>query len=127
MKKLIFIAFLTVFSILNFSAQKSDASVSKVFESYLNIKNALVSDNSDDASKAADQFIKSASMIDFKVISKANINELRKDALQIAESRSIETQREKFGHLSENLSALRNKFKLDDKPVFVIYCPMANG
>ena len=127
MKKLIFTAFLSVFSILNFSAQKSDASVSKLFQNYLNIKNALVSDNSDGASKAADQFIKSASMIDFKVISEGNINLLRKDASQIAESRSIETQRENFGELSQNMIVLSKEFKLADKSVFVMYCPMADA
>ena len=127
MKKLIFTALFSVFSILNLSAQKSNASITKLYQNYLNIKNALVADNSDEASTAANIFIKSASMIDFKVLSEGNVDVLRKDATQIAESRSIETQREFFVHLSQNMIALTKNFKLADKSVFVQYCPMADA
>ena len=127
MKKLIFTTLFTVLSIFTISAQKNDASVSKLFQNYLNIKNALVSDNSDSASKAANEFIKSASLIDFKVLSEGNIIALKKDASEIADSRSIDSQREIFGHLSKNMIALSKNFKLADKSVFVMYCPMADA
>ncbi|SFH90449.1 DUF3347 domain-containing protein [Halpernia frigidisoli] len=127
MKKFIFTAVLTVFSVITFSAQQNDASISKLFQNYLSIKNALVSDNSDNASKAANEFIKSASMIDFKVLSEGNINVLKKDASQISDSRSIDSQREIFGHLSQNMISLTKNFKLADKSVFVQYCPMADS
>ena len=127
MKKLIFTTLFSVFSILNLSAQKSDASISKIYQNYLNIKTALATDNSDDASKAANNFIKSASMIDYKVLSEGNLDVLRKDASKIAESRSIETQRESFMALSQNMIALTKNFKLADDTVFVQYCPMADA
>ena len=127
MKKLIFTTLFSVFSILNLSAQKSDASISKLYQNYLNVKTALAADNSDDASKAANNFIKSASMIDYKVLSEGNLDVLRKDASKIAESRSIETQRESFMALSQNMIALTKNFKLADDTVFVQYCPMADA
>lgn len=127
MKKLIFTALFSVFSILNLSAQKSDSSISKLYQNYLNIKTALVSDNSDDASKAANAFIKSASMVDYKVLSEGNLDVLRKGASTIADSRSIETQRESFNGLSKNMIALAKNFKLADDTVFVQYCPMADA
>jgi hypothetical protein len=127
MKKLIFTTLFTVLSVFTISAQKNDASISKLFQNYLSIKNALVSDNSDAASKAANDFIKSASMIDMKVLSEGNIDVLRKDASQIADSRSIDSQREIFGHLSQNMIVLSKNFKLADKSVFVMYCPMADA
>ena len=127
MKKLIFTTLFSVFSILNLSAQKSDASISKLYQNYLNVKTALAADNSDDASKAANNFIKSASMIDYKALSEGNLDVLRKDASKIAESRSIETQRESFMALSQNMIALTKNFKLSDDTVFVQYCPMADA
>ncbi|MGS0746960.1 DUF3347 domain-containing protein [Halpernia sp. GG3] len=127
MKKLIFTTLFTVLSIFTVSAQKNDETVTKLFQNYLSIKNALVLDNSDGASKSANEFIKSASMIDMKVLSEGNLNLLKKDASQIADSRSIDSQREIFGHLSQNMIALTKDFKLADKSVFVMYCPMADA
>lgn len=127
MKKLIFTTLFSIFSVLNLSAQKSDASISKLYQNYLNIKTALTTDNSDEASKAANTFIKSASMIDYKVLSEGNLDVLRKDASKIAESRSIEAQRESFNGLSQNMIALTKNFKLSENSVFVQYCPMADA
>lgn len=127
MKKLIFATLFSLFAILNLSAQKSDASMSKLYQDYLNIKTALAADNSDEASKAANNFIKSASMVDYKVLSEGNLDILRKDASSIADSRSIETQRSSFGKLSSNMIALTKKFKFSGDSVFVQYCPMAKA
>ena len=127
MKKLIFTALFSIFSILNLSAQTTDASISKLYQNYIVIKDALVTDNSDGASKAANDFIKSASMVDYKVLSEGNLDVLRKDASTIAESRSIETQRESFAKLSANMIELAKKFKMADSSVFVLYCPMQDA
>ena len=127
MKKLIFTALFSIFSILNLSAQTTDASISKLYQNYIVIKDALVTDNSDGASKAANEFLKSASMVDYKVLSEGNLDTLRQDASTIAESRSIETQRESFAKLSSNMIELAKKFKMADSSVFVLYCPMQNA
>ncbi|UJF29804.1 DUF3347 domain-containing protein [Kaistella sp. 97-N-M2] len=127
MKKLIFTTLFSVFSIISLSAQQKDASLSKMYQSYLNIKNALVSDQSDEASKAANTFLKSASMVDYKVLSEGNLDLLRKEASKIADSRSIEMQREAFNNLSKNMIALTGKHKLADESIFVQYCPMAKA
>ena len=127
MKKLIFTTLFSLFAILNLSAQKSDASMSKLYQDYLNIKTALAADNSDEASKAANNFIKSASMVDYKVLSEGNLDILRKDASSIADTRSIETQRASFGKLSSNMIALTKNFKFSADSVFVQYCPMAKA
>ena len=127
MKNLIFTTLFSVFSILNLSAQKTDASISKLYQNYLSIKTALATYNSDDASKAANIFVKSASMVDYKVLSEGNLDVLRKNASKIADSRSIETQRESFNGLSQNMISMTKNFKLSDKSVFVQYCPMAEA
>lgn len=127
MKKLLFTTLFCVFSIISLSAQQKDTSLSTMYQSYLNIKNALVSDQSDEASKAANTFLKSASMVDYKVLSEGNLDLLRKEASKIADSRSIEMQREAFNNLSINMIALTGKYKLADESVFVQYCPMAKA
>lgn len=127
MKKLIFTTLFSVFSIISLSAQQKDTSLSTMYQSYLNIKNALVSDQSDEASKAANTFLKSASMVDYKVLSEGNLDLLRKEASKIADNRSIEMQREAFNNLSKNMIALTGKYKLADESVFVQYCPMAKA
>ena len=66
-------------------------------------------------------------MVDYKVLSEGNLDALRKDASQIAESRSIEKQRESFNGLSDNMIALAQKFKLADDSVYVQFCPMADA
>ena len=128
MKKYILTIALSIFAIISISAQKtSNASITKLYNQYISIKNALASDKSDETSKAALDFIKIAGTIDVKLISEGNITSLRKDATAIAEARSIQKQREYFYNLSDNMIEIAKKFKLSDKSVYVQYCPMAEG
>ena len=127
MKKYIITAVLSVFSIISVAAQKSDPTISKLYSQYIQIKDALASDNADKTSQAAINFIKTAGTIDAKLLSEGNINALRKDASAISESRNIQKQRQYFYNLSDNMIAITKKFKLSDKIVFVQYCPMAEG
>ncbi|WP_294228997.1 DUF3347 domain-containing protein [uncultured Chryseobacterium sp.] len=128
MKKYIITAVFSLFSILSISAQsKKDAQVSKLYQNYIAIKSALASDNADITSKAATEFIKTASAIDYKKVSEGNLDALRKDATAISEARSINIQRETFMNLSENMISLAKEFKLSENPVYVQYCPMADG
>jgi len=128
MKKYIITAVFSIFSIISLSAQsKKDVQVSKLYENYIAVKSALASDDADRTSKAAAEFIKTASSIDVKSVSEGNLNILRKDATAISEARSISAQREFFYNLSDNMIALTKEFKLSEKPVYIQYCPMADG
>ncbi len=128
MKKYILTFALSIFAIISISAQKtSNTNITKLYDQYIAIKNALASDKPDETSKAALDFIKTAGTIDVKLISEGNITSLRKDATAIAEARSIQKQRESFYNLSDNMIEIAKKFKLSDKSVYVQYCPMAEG
>ncbi len=128
MKNYIITAVFSLFSILSISAQsKKDAQVSKLYQNYIAIKSALASDDADKTSKAASEFIRTASAIDYKKVSEGNLNILIKDATAISEARSITTQRETFMNLSDNMIALAKEYKLSESPVYVQYCPMADG
>lgn len=128
MKKYIITAVFSLFSILSVSAQsKKDVQVTKLYQNYIAMKSALASDDADKTSKAATEFIKTASAIDYKLVSEGNLNILRKDATVISEARTINIQRETFMNLSDNMIALAKEFKVSDNPVYVQYCPMADG
>ena len=128
MKKYIITALFSLFTIVSVSAQlKSDAQVTKLYQNYITIKDALASDNADKTSKAATEFIKTASAIDYKVLSEGNVSMLKKDATAISAARDIAAQRESFFNLSDNMIALTKKFKISGNPIFVQYCPMADG
>ncbi|MCW3162356.1 DUF3347 domain-containing protein [Chryseobacterium oryctis] len=128
MKKYIISIVFSIFSIISISAQsKKDVQISKLYQNYIAIKSALASDDADKTSKAATEFIKTASAIDYKLISEGNLNILRKDATAISEARNINTQREIFFNLSDNMIALAKEFKLSENPVYIQYCPMADG
>lgn len=128
MKKVALTILFSVFAIISISAQKiQDKNITTLYQHYISLKNALAADNPDEASKTALSFIKTAGIIDVKLISEGNINTLRKDASAISDTRSISKQRDFFFNLSDNMIEIAKKFKLSDQSVFVQYCPMAEG
>lgn len=98
-----------------------------LYQDYIAIKTALASDDAEKASIAASQFIKSSSEISSKTISEQELKSIRKDAKTIAASKNISAQRESFHQLSDHMIALAKQFKLSQNPVYVQYCPMAEG
>lgn len=124
MKRFIFTALFTVLSVISLSAQKSDASVSKIYQNYLTIKNALVDVNANDASKYATAFLKSVESVNQKSLPKSISDNLRKNAKQIVSAKNIDAQRTSFAKLSSDISTLSTSYKLDEKTVYVMYCPM---
>lgn len=91
---------------------------------YYNIKDALVAGNTTVASQKAEDFIKTANTIDYKIISEGNINALLKDATPISESKDIKKQRQHFANLSANMATLAKAVKFTSQPVYRAYCPM---
>jgi hypothetical protein len=98
--------------------------LSQLLAQYYNIKDALVSGNSSQASARTGDFIKVANTIDYKIISEGNINALLKDATPISETRDINVQREHFVGLSNNMAALAKAISLSSGPIYQQYCPM---
>lgn len=128
MKKYIITAAFSLFSVISVAAQsKKDAQISKLYQNYIAIKSALASDDADKTSKAATEFIKTASAVDYKIISEGNLTTLKKEATLISDARNITAQRETFFNLSDHMIALTKEFKLSEKPVYIQYCPMADG
>ena len=128
MKKIFFVAvaFLGGVFVQNSFAQDStqQRQLSQLLTQYYEIKDALVAGNGNNASAKAQEFIKIANSIDYKLISEGNINALLKDATPVSESKDVKVQREHFANLSNNMATLAKAVKLTADPVYKQYCPM---
>lgn len=98
--------------------------LSELLSSYYNIKNELVAGNANKAATNAEEFIKIANAIDYKLISEGNINALLKGSSKIADSKDINKQREAFINLSNNMIAIAKTITLSSSPIYLQYCPM---
>lgn len=104
----------------------------KVYESYLSLKNALVAGDNAAAGKNAASVQNAVNGVDMKLLSGDAHNtwmdlsgKIGKAASAIASSKDIETQREHFSGISENLYTAVKTFGLMDKTVYRQFCPMA--
>jgi Protein of unknown function (DUF3347) len=127
MKKLFFLVAFFATSFIQKSFAQDTAQqyqLSQLLAQYYNIKDALVAGNGSLASTKAEEFIKTANSIDYKVISEGNINALLKDATPISETKDIQKQRKHFANLSSNMAALAKSVKFTTQPIYQAYCPM---
>ncbi|MEJ5962964.1 DUF3347 domain-containing protein [Pedobacter immunditicola] len=111
-------------SVAQENATQAQAQLSSLLNSYYDIKDALVSGNATKASISAEQFVKNANGIDYKVIKEGNIHALLKDAGAISNTKDIKTQREQFATLSTNMVTLAKGIKLGSEPIYEVFCPM---
>lgn len=128
MKKIFFAAaaFLAAVFVQKGIAQDSTTQrqLSQLLTQYYQLKDALVGGNGNNASTKAQEFIKTANSIDYKVISEGNINALLKDASPISETKDINKQRGHFANLSNNMATLARAVRLTADPIYKQYCPM---
>ncbi|MBB1287342.1 DUF3347 domain-containing protein [Flavisolibacter sp. BT320] len=107
------------------------SSLALVLPLYLDIKNALVSDNAALASSTADAFTKAVTAIDMNTVSASEMNafmatqkRLVAEAGQVAATKDIKKQRDAFASLSASMIALAKGAKLSAQTVYVETCPM---
>lgn len=91
---------------------------------YYNIKDALVSGNSNLASLKASELVIALNTSEAKAIAGKSNDELLKYAGEIAESKDLKTQRRNFADLSVSMVALAKSSKLSTDPIYQMYCPM---
>jgi hypothetical protein len=90
-----------------------NSAINNVLKSYLDIKNALVTDNN----KAANDAKQKTEWAKYA-------EKLRFDGEHIGESTAIAHQREHFGSLSGNMYAVLKAFPANDVLLYKQYCPM---
>jgi hypothetical protein len=104
--------------------RSSQQQLSQLLSSYYNIKNALVTGDANSAASNADEFLRTANTIDFKVITEGNLHILSSDAGKISGTKDLKKQRDYFVNLSSNMATVAKTIKPGNQLVYVQYCPM---
>ena len=105
----------------------------KVYNNYISIKNALVSDDSEKAKLMATQLLQALNGVEVKLLKDENVkkqwlafaDEIKTASSFISQSLDIKIQRSHFKKLSLALTDAVTVFGVKEK-VFVEFCPMAN-
>ena len=105
-----------------------------VFNDYINLKNALVKDNSELTKDNAKSMVLNLSKVDMKLLKNNEAHkhwmtieqELKSSANSIANTSDIKMQRNHFIHLSSHLTNAVQLFGVNLE-VFSEFCPMANA
>ncbi len=101
-----------------------------VFQRYVQVKEALVASKPSEASLAAKELLAELSAIDTGQLPKeivAYMGQLKKWTVSLSESNQLAEQRKAFKPLSEQLIHLATSMTDLDKPLYVQFCPMADG
>lgn len=97
-----------------------DAKLGKAYENYINLKDALVASNQNDAKKAAGELLKSLSDVsDGKMV--AN------EAAKVANAANLDDQRKAFSGVSDMMAMLVKDGKLSMGMIYLEYCPMVKA
>lgn len=91
---------------------------------YYNIKDALITGNSNTVSAKAAEFVKIITAEEAKQLPEASRLALSKDAQAIAKTKDIKKQREHFAKFSDDMYELAKTSKLSTEPIYKVYCPM---
>jgi len=119
------VAFFSILLVQHVFAQDSSAARTQpVLNNYYAIKDALVNSNPAAAAASAAGFIKALNVTDDQAVKKDIRIMLLSDAVDISRSHDIQTQREKFTSLSDNMVSLAKLSRLSASPVYQQYCPM---
>ena len=105
-----------------------------VFNAYINLKDALVKEDSKSTSTSAKTLLNKLNKVDMKLLSdnKAHNHwmslegEIKSSATSISETSDIKSQRDHFKHLSSHLINAVQLFGINEK-VYVEFCPMADN
>ncbi|MCM4166617.1 hypothetical protein KCTC52924_03557 [Arenibacter antarcticus] len=114
-------------------SDKFKKQLKQVFDDYILLKDALVSDKGNDAQRAAKNIGENLAKVDMKLLKDEKAhnhwmtiqNELKKSANAIGSTSELTTQRGHFNHLSAHMISSVQLFGIDQE-VYVEFCPMAN-
>ena len=91
---------------------------------YMEIKNAMVNDNYDQAKQSASEMQNS---LEDSGLSQEQRNQLKEIVSQLTEAQDIKAQRQAFNQLSQQLYQVVQNTDVNDKALYLQHCPMAMG
>lgn len=114
-------------------SEKFQEQLKEVYNDYINLKDALVKEDSKGSSQNATSLLSNLSKTDMKLLKDeahnhwmSLIDEIKSSTTSIAGSQDIKTQRNHFKHLSSHLIKAVQIFGVKEK-VYVEFCPMADN
>ena len=115
-------------------SEKFQQQLNSVYNAYINLKDALVKEDSISTSANATTLLNKLNKVDMKLLSdnKAHNHwmslegEIKSSATSISETSDIKSQRDHFKHLSSHLIKAVQIFGVNEK-VYVEFCPMADN
>jgi Cu(I)/Ag(I) efflux system membrane fusion protein len=115
-------------------SEKFQEQLKVVYNDYINLKNALVKEDSKNTSVNATSLLNNLSKVDMKLLSDNNghthwmslVKEIQSSATSISKTSDIKDQRDHFKHLSSHLINAVQLFGVKEK-VYVEFCPMADN
>lgn len=118
--------------ITSFTHAQSNASINKVINSYIQLKDALIKSDGTISSSAAKTLLTTIEEVNMHELSAdvhtqwmKVVNDLKEDAEHISDTKEITNQRDHFMSLSKNLYSVIKLSKLET-PIYYQYCPMTN-
>ena len=107
--------------------------LNKVYDSYINLKDVLVEDDTIKVSKEANSLLYNLSQVDMKLVKDEAYNhwmslekEIKSSTTNISKTIDLKEQRDHFKHLSSHLINAVQLFGVNEK-VYVEFCPMADN
>ncbi|WP_047245239.1 efflux RND transporter periplasmic adaptor subunit [Maribacter thermophilus] len=115
-------------------SEKFQEQLKVVYNDYINLKNALVKEDSKSTSANATTLLNKLNKVDMKLLSdyKAHnhwmslVKEIQASATSISKTSDIKEQRDHFKHLSSHLINAVQLFGVNEK-VYVEFCPMGDN
>ncbi|SHN03575.1 efflux RND transporter periplasmic adaptor subunit [Polaribacter sp. KT 15] len=115
-------------------SEKFQQQLNSVYNEYINLKDALVKEDSKSTSTSASTLLNNLTKVNMKLLSdnKAHNHwmslegEIKSSATSISETSDIKSQRDHFKHLSSHLINAVQLFGINEK-VYVEFCPMADN
>ena len=115
-------------------SEKFQQQLNSVYNEYINLKDALVKEDSKSTSANATTLLNKLNKVDMKLLSdnKAHNHwmslegEIKSSATSISKTSDIKSQRDHFKHLSSHLINAVQLFGVNEK-VYVEFCPMADN
>jgi len=115
-------------------SEKFQEQLNSVYNAYINLKDALVKEDSISTSANATTLLNKLNKVDMKLLSDNKAHnqwmslegEIKSSATSISETSDIKSQRDHFKHLSSHLINAVQLFGVNEK-VYVEFCPMADN
>jgi len=115
-------------------SEKFQEQLKEVYNDYINLKDALVKEDSKNTSVNARSLLDNLGKVDMKLLSDNNahahwmslVKEIQSSATSISKMSHIKGQRDHFKHLSSHLINAVQLFGVNEK-VYVEFCPMADN